>query len=639
MEKRILFLLLTIALLPVLLNCSSSSSVSGECTRNTEPSGITDLELRDPVSCAGDSFGQSVVVLSNGNVVVSDPNDSSKKIENGAVHLYEPATQKLIASFFGSSEEEELGWYAVTALSNNNFVINSPFRNVDGKKRAGAVILVDGNTGTQIGETLSGNSDRSFLGLNGIFALSNNNFVIASSGDNVGGIDNTGSVRLIDGTSNLQIGNPIIGGAGEFLGSRGVTVLANNNYVISNAFSEENGIVEAGFVTLVSGVSGNTIGSPIVGDAPNDNLGGGGITVLPNNYYVILSFNDDDGGNVDVGSIKVVNGGTGVEISSAALGSSGDDFSRFGNVTSLTNGNFVLALPAADSGGIQNAGIVSLFDGLTGNQIGSSITGDDAQDAIGSVDVIALSNGNYLVESSNLVAGGGPSTFSLMLVDGSTGNLIDATNTGFSWLAVALPNSNYVVPFSNANVNGKVSSGMVKLFDGNTGVQIGSSAVGDEGDSLGSGGLAALANNKVAILSPDDNDSAQFNVGSIILMDGTTANILGDPVFGQSERDFSNVNIRSLSGDKFVAISDSYTNPDTKEVVDAALLIDGTTNDQIGDIILGRPSSDFSEDDFIESSFTVTDLNTIDYFVLALNGADANGLQNSGFVGLVKKTQ
>ena len=106
MKRRILFLLLTIVLLPGLLNCSSSGE-SVKCTSNTEPYGITALELRDPVSCTGGRFGDSVVVLPNGNVVVSDPRDFSNKIGNGANHLYEPATQKLITSFFGSSRPSQ----------------------------------------------------------------------------------------------------------------------------------------------------------------------------------------------------------------------------------------------------------------------------------------------------------------------------------------------------------------------------------------------------------------------------------------------------------------------------------------------------------------------------------------------------
>ena len=501
------------------------------------------------------------------------------------------------------------------------------------------MLLVDGNTGAKIGETIFGSSDSSRLGIGGIFALPNSNFVIISLFESVEDTDHDHpfSVTLIDGTTNLQIGNPFVGAAGEFFASVTVTVLANNNYVIRNAYSKENGIVGAGSVSLINGETGNKIGSPIVGDAPNDHLGGRGITALPNNNYVILSFSDDEGGDIDVGSIRIVNGGTGVQISSGPLGSSGDDFHNFGNVTSLTNGNVVLSLPYADNSGAKDAGVVSLFDGLTGKQIGSSIVGDNLEDLIG-LSVFALSNGNYIIVSGNDDVGGIPNIGSLMLVDGNTGSLIDSINSGFSGPPVLLPNSNFVVASSFENAGGKISSGIVKLFDGNTGVQIGGSVIGDEGDSLGSGGLAALTNNKVAILSPDDNGK----VGSIILMDGVTANIIGNPVIGQSEGDFSYVFIRSLSGDKYVAISDGYTNSETNEIVSAALLIDGTTNDQIGETILGRPEVDFSdnEDDVtVPVKFIATDLSTIDYFILSSGGANANELQDSGFVGLVRKTQ
>ena len=43
----------------------------------TPPTVITSFELIDPTPRALDQFGKSVIILSNGNVVVADPNDSS----------------------------------------------------------------------------------------------------------------------------------------------------------------------------------------------------------------------------------------------------------------------------------------------------------------------------------------------------------------------------------------------------------------------------------------------------------------------------------------------------------------------------------------------------------------------------------
>src|SRR5207237_373594 len=73
-----------------------------------------------------DTFGSSVVVLRNGNVVVTDPTDSTVAANAGAVFLYNGKTGALLGELTGSTSGDFVGSGGVTALANGNFVVNSP---------------------------------------------------------------------------------------------------------------------------------------------------------------------------------------------------------------------------------------------------------------------------------------------------------------------------------------------------------------------------------------------------------------------------------------------------------------------------------------------------------------------------------
>src|SRR5438034_965357 len=289
---------------------------------------ITSFELLDPTPGASNEFGSSVVILANGNIAVVAPFDSSVASFSGAVHLDNPVTETRIASIYGNAAGDSLGPLAhtsITALPNGNFVIASPNADEGGLVNVGSVRLVNGTTGAPIGSAIVGNAASDFLGSGGITALPNGNFVIASP---FGGITDVGSVRLVDGTTGAPIGSAIVGDvAGDFLGSgnglfgnssNGITALPNGNFVIASPSDNEGGLVHAGSVRLVDGTTGALIGGAIVGDVAADFVcscyGSGGITALPNGNFVTRRPSDVDGGIVDVGSVRLVNGTTGAPI-------------------------------------------------------------------------------------------------------------------------------------------------------------------------------------------------------------------------------------------------------------------------------------------------------------------------------------
>ena len=74
------------------------------------------------------TFGSTVTVLPNGNIVVTDPTYSipSGAANVGAVYLYDGATLAMISTLKGSTADDQVGNGGITVLTNGNFVVSSP---------------------------------------------------------------------------------------------------------------------------------------------------------------------------------------------------------------------------------------------------------------------------------------------------------------------------------------------------------------------------------------------------------------------------------------------------------------------------------------------------------------------------------
>src|SRR5687768_4912969 len=74
----------------------------------------TQIDISGPAG--SERFGQQVVALPNGNIVVTDPMyDAPGPISNvGAVYLYNGATQALISTLTGSTADDQVGSGGVT---------------------------------------------------------------------------------------------------------------------------------------------------------------------------------------------------------------------------------------------------------------------------------------------------------------------------------------------------------------------------------------------------------------------------------------------------------------------------------------------------------------------------------------------
>jgi len=86
------------------------------------------VEQLDLVGPAGsEDFGDQVLVLANGNYVITDPLwDDGPTEDVGAVYLYDGITNTVISTLTGSTSQDLVGVEGVTALTNGNYVVRSP---------------------------------------------------------------------------------------------------------------------------------------------------------------------------------------------------------------------------------------------------------------------------------------------------------------------------------------------------------------------------------------------------------------------------------------------------------------------------------------------------------------------------------
>ena len=465
----------------------------------------TYFHFTDPNADTG-SFGTHMVALSGGNIVITDPNDDFGATNAGAVYLFDGTSYALISTLTGSHDNDKVGIKGITALSNGNYVVAS----------TGAVTWGNGTTGIT-GEVNSSNSlvgtKADYVGNNGVTALTNGNYVVLSA--NWGG--SKGAVTWGNGTTGItgavSSRNSLVGTKDDFVGYHGVTALTNGNYVVASAsWDGKRGAVTWGNGT--TGITGEVNSSNSLVGTKDDFVGLNGVTALTNGNYVVASANW--GGSK--GAVTWGNGTTGITgaVSSRnSLVGTKADFVGFNGVTALTNGNYVVASAWWDNRSVADVGAVTWGNGTTGitGEVNSSnsLVGTKADDRVGSKGVTALTNGNYVVASPNWSGTRGAVTWG----NGTT-RITGEVNSSNSFVGTkddfvgnngvtALTNGNYVV--ASADWDGK--RGAVTWGNGSTSsgritgeVSSRNSLVGiNANDKVGSKGVTALTNGNYVVAS------------------------------------------------------------------------------------------------------------------------------------------
>ena len=541
------------------------------------------------------------------------------------------ATQTDLAGPAGSGEFGK----TVTVLPNGNFVVTDPFFDLPGAANAGAVYLYDG-VKLKIISTLTGSKASDQVGNNGVTVLSNGNYVVCSTAWDNGAVINVGAVTWGSATTGVtgvvSAANSLVGGtASDQVGSAGLVALSNGNYVVSSTLWDNGVVVNAGAVTWSSGTAGVTgvvsAANSLVGGTASDQVGNGGISELHNGNYVVRSTLWDNGAEVNAGAVTWGSSTSGVSgLVSAAnslIGSAASDQVGNNGVIVLNNGNYVVRSSAWDNGAVVNAGAVTWGSGTTGVKgevsAANSLIGSTASDQIGSSGVIALNNGNYVVNSpgwdDGLVVNAGAVTWG----SGTTGvkgelsaanSLIGGTasdQVGNNGVA-ALNNGNYVVSSGGWDNGVVINVGAVTWVNGATGITgfvspanslIGSTA----SDQIGSSGVTPLNNGNYVVVSPVWDNGAVVNVGAVTWGSGTSG-LTGvvspaNSVIGSTANDqIGNFGVTPLSNGNYVVTSTVWDNGASLnagaatwgngatgvsgEVSAANSLVGGAANDSVG---------------------------------------------------------
>ena len=508
-------------------------------------------EFVDPNPAAGNQFGQTVVALSTGNVVITSPMDDFAGVNAGAVYLFNGSTGALISTLRGSAAFDQIG-SSVTALSNGSYVVVSLFWDNAAVVEAGAVTWGSGTSGVSgtvsAANSLVGVRGGDQVGSGGVTALSNGNYVVVSPNwDNGAAAVNAGAVTWGSGTSGvsgtISAANSLVGStAGDNVGSGGVPALSNGNYVVGSPNWDNGATVNVGAATWGSGTSGISgavsAANSLVGSAAGDNVGTG-VTALSNGNYVVRSPNWDNGAIANAGAATWGSGTSGVNgtvsAANSLVGSTAGDF--VGNVAALSNGNYVVGSPSWSNGAIVDAGAATWGSGTSGVSgavsAANSLVGSTANDFVGFA-VAALASGNYVVVSPNwdngVVADAGAATWG----SGTSGvsgtvsvanSLVGSTASDEVGSVTALSNGNYVVRSPSWDNGAIVNVGAVTWGSGTIGVSgtvsTANSLVGSTaGDNVGTS-VTALSNGNYVVRSPSWDNASITDAGAVTWASGT----------------------------------------------------------------------------------------------------------------------
>jgi hypothetical protein len=343
--------------------------------------------------------------------------------------------------------------------------------------------------------------------------LPNGNYLVADPYYDEGSLTDIGAVYLFNGTDRTQISKIKGSNNNDRIGSGGITVLTNGNFVINSSFWN-NSLTAITWGNGTTGISGS-VGSSnsLIGITARPQFSESRIYALPNgNYIVSSSWHDGAKGALTLG-----NGSAGIagEITSAnsLVGTHAND--RIGETSGaniLSNGNF-LSLNTSWNSGRGAAIYINSTSGITGEVSSiNALVGDQSNDNVGT-GVVQLTNGNFVVQSNNWNAKAGAVTWAdassaLNGTVSSSNSLIGGFANDITGLYVnPLSNGNYIVRTPNWNsIRGAVTWGSgTALITGvisSTNSLVGTSASDRVGDNY-----VVFSNGNYAIQSPHWNSS------------------------------------------------------------------------------------------------------------------------------------
>jgi len=418
--------------------CSGETGCSGVITATNSLVGST---YKDRVG------GSGVVGLVNGNYVISSVSwDNRATAKPGQEVLVDEELVDMLAagvmdagavtwcsgesgctgpisaenSLVGNKLGDQVGNAGLVLLGNGNYLVRSPVWDNVKLKDTGAVTWCSGESGciglVSTENSLIGNSVYDKAGLRDITVLINNDYLVSCYDWDNGSLIDVGAVTWCNGetgcTGPISSENSLTGvHAYDRAGRGGVTGLANANYVVLTPAWDLNKVKEVGAATWCDGEAGCTgfisAENSLVGSYAYDRVGSGGISVLANSNYVVRSPQWDNGRVVDAGAVTWCNGQIGckgtVAVSNSLAGSSHYDLVGIGGIATLMNGSYIVLSPRWNSGLVYDAGAATWCDGEAGCSgtvsATNSLTGEKTYDRVGNGGVFQLANDSHLILS------------------------------------------------------------------------------------------------------------------------------------------------------------------------------------------------------------------------------------------------
>ena len=544
------------------------------CNGETGCSGIITMDNSLIGSTPSDQVGSDgVTSLPNTNYLVISPGwdhlvGNQIITDTGAVTYCDSGTGctgliTLENSLVGGTNSDRAGSKGITQLVNGNYVVNTPTWDNGTIADAGAVTLCNGEIGCSgtisTTNSLVGSTFHDRVGSSGVVGLINGDYVVSSSAwDNRAtsthkevaqivdrekvlvdeidaGLMNAGAVTWCDGDTGcagpISAANSLVGtDSGDAVGSNGLTMLPNGNYLVRSSTWDNHKIVDTGAVTWCSrdkGCAGTiTAENSLVGSTIYDKVGLRGITVLGNNNYVVVTSDWDQGSKIDVGAITWCNGNTGcsgaISAENSLIGGSAYDRAGSAGVTGLINNNYVVLSPYWNQNNtLRDLGATTWCSGDTGcvGVISSdnSLIGSHAYDRLSGGGLVALSNSNYVIYSPEWNNGYAVDAGAVTWCDGQQGcigaaspaNSLVGSSTldriGSDGIAT-LVNGSYVVLSSHWNDQNLFDAGAATWCDDEKGcsgeISEANSLIGSKAyDRIGNGGVIPLSNGTYLILS------------------------------------------------------------------------------------------------------------------------------------------
>ncbi len=591
-------------------------------------------EFVDPNPSPGNGFGTHVVALATGNVAISAPYDDGWATDAGAVYLFNGSTGALISTLSGYTASDRVGSRGIVALTNGNFVVLSPSATIGGYSNAGAATWVNGTSGLTANisssNSLVGSTADDFVGQHGVSALPNGNYVVASAFWHNGAVAFCGAATFGSGASgvsgSISASNSLVGtSANDAVGVDGVVVVGNSNYVVVSTHWDGS----RGAVTWGSGTSGRvgavSATNSFVGASTSDVIGYDGVVVLTNGNYVIQSQQARVSSSSYAGAVTFGNGNSGVSgtFSSAnsLVGSSAYDLVGSQDVVPLSNGNYVVPSYRWSNGAVSQVGAVTWCSGTTGRSgaisAANSLVGTTASDHVGGGQVLALSNGNYVVCSPDWNNGAVADAGAVTWGSGTTGvtgsvttaNSLTSTNANarVGIFGAALTNGHYVTSTPSWDNGATLNVGAVTWGNGTVAtsavVSTSNSLVGSTANDNVGYQLTPLANGHYVVSSYYWNNGAVTEVGAVTWCNGSavrTGSVSpANSLVGSTASDqVGSHGITLLANNHYVVRSDGWDNgaaisagavtwcsqnSATAGVVSSANSLVGThTNDRVG---------------------------------------------------------